>query len=118
MRRAAVRQPGSLDDLPYAELLFDKFKFAELPLYKLPLYELPLYELPFDDSTLYRFCTVATILLELANLNDVKCFCLIASAFIYQESAQTVQIKQITHNSIAMISVKTLYPGGIRTKMK
>jgi hypothetical protein len=32
----------------------------------------------------------------------------VASAFILQTNTQTMQIKSITHNSIAMLSLKTL----------
>jgi hypothetical protein len=37
--------------------------------------------------------------------------------FIYHFNTQTIPIKRRIHNSIAMFSLKTLYPGGIRNRV-
>jgi hypothetical protein len=41
----------------------------------------------------------------------------VKNAFISHVNAQTIHIKSIIHNRIAMISLKTFYPGGIRTQV-
>jgi hypothetical protein len=41
----------------------------------------------------------------------------VTDAFISQVSAQTLHIKSIKHNGIPIISLKTLYTGGIRTRV-
>jgi hypothetical protein len=44
-------------------------------------------------------------------------YILVANAFISLVNTQTAQIKLVIYNSIAMISLKILYPGGIRTRV-
>jgi hypothetical protein len=42
---------------------------------------------------------------------------IVDNAFISQVNTKTMHIKSIIFNIIAMISLKTLYPGGIRTRV-
>jgi hypothetical protein len=45
-----------------------------------------------------------------------KKYIFVANAFISPFNTQTMHIKSVIHNSTAMyVSLKTLYPGGIRT---